>query len=102
VLLIWAAAILVRSLYIMFIQSGDRPEGSNEVLSAVVSVMLLVPGAAALFLLVDFGRYIHDLRPPALSRYAERSREPEPIPVRLRLRRFWPRPFQTSSVRSGT
>jgi len=102
VLLLWAAVILGRSLYLMFIAGSNRPEGSADLITTVVSVLLLVPGAAALFLLVDFGRYIRDLRSPARGSFVEPSKEPVQSAIRLCLRRFWHHPLVTAPVRSGT
>jgi hypothetical protein len=60
-LLIWAAIIVGRSLLSLLARTDGQAAG-NEIVSAVFSVLLLVPGAAGLFLLVDVGRYIRDLR----------------------------------------
>ncbi len=59
--LIWAAIIVVRSLLSLLARTDGQAAG-NDIVSAVFSVLLLVPGAAGLFLLVDVGRYIRDLR----------------------------------------
>ena len=63
VFLTWAAMIVARSLFLQFVP-GSGPTSRSDAVSSVVSVLLLVPGAAALFLLVDLGRYIRGLRPP--------------------------------------
>jgi hypothetical protein len=60
-LLIWAAIIVGRSLLSLLARTDGQAAG-NEIVSAVFSVSLLVPGAAGLFLLVDVGRYVRDLR----------------------------------------
>jgi hypothetical protein len=59
--LIWATIIVVRSFLLLLARTDGQGAG-NEVVSAVFSVLLLVSGAAGLFLLVDVGRYIRDLR----------------------------------------
>ncbi len=74
VFLIWAAMIVARSLFLQFVP-GSGPTSRSDAVSSVVSVLLLVPGAAAFFLLVDLGRYIRGLRPPT-------SREASAPPLR--------------------
>jgi hypothetical protein len=58
--LAWALLILVRSVHSLLTVPDLAAEG-RDILSSVVSVLLLVPGAAGLFLLVDLGRYIRRL-----------------------------------------
>jgi hypothetical protein len=72
VFLIWAAMIVARSLFLQFVP-GSGPTSRSDAVSSVVSVLLLVPGAAFLFLLVDLGRYIRGLRPPEPRIASERS-----------------------------
>ncbi|QEH37387.1 hypothetical protein OJF2_59770 [Aquisphaera giovannonii] len=55
--LIWAALILGRSLQWMFAADGDA-SGPGHLVATVCCVVLLVPGSAALFLLVDLSRYL--------------------------------------------
>jgi hypothetical protein len=62
--LIWALLIVVYSLPSL-IARGAGVFASPDTVSAVVSVLLLVPGAAGLFLLVDLGRFIRGLRQPS-------------------------------------
>ncbi|MGA8350576.1 MAG: hypothetical protein WB773_22485, partial [Isosphaeraceae bacterium] len=59
--LIWATMIVARGLFPQFVPASG-PTSHPDAVSNVVSVLLLVPGAAALFLLVDLGRYIRGLR----------------------------------------
>jgi hypothetical protein len=65
--LIWASVISVRSLFSLLAPGASSPL-SRDLVSAVFSVLLLVPGAACIFLLVDVGRYIRDLRLQAPTR----------------------------------
>jgi hypothetical protein len=58
--LIWALVILGRSVHSL-LTAADFTTGGREILSSVVSILLLVPGSAGLFLLVDLGRYIRGL-----------------------------------------
>jgi hypothetical protein len=58
--LIWALLILVRSVHSL-LTVGDIAAEGRDILSSVVSVLLLVPGSAGLFLLVDLGCYIRRL-----------------------------------------
>src|SRR5208337_2304591 len=87
VFLIWAAMILARSLFLQFVP-GSGPTSRPDAVSSVVSVLLLVPGAAALFLLVDLGRYIRGLRQGPFRRACPRadsgtaSSRPRPQPGR--------------------
>src|SRR5437588_430261 len=50
--LIWATIIVVQSFLSLLARTEAQAAG-NEIVSAVYSVLLLVPGAAGLFLLVD-------------------------------------------------
>ena len=100
VFLIWAAMIVARSLFLQFVP-GSGPTSRSDAVSSVVSVLLLVPGAAALFLLVDLGRYIRGLRPPTPREASTPSTSAKPVSLNLRPGRSWSRPFQdTPSVRS--
>jgi hypothetical protein len=89
-LLIWAAIIVVRSLLSLLALTDGQAAG-NEIVSAVFSVLLLVPCAAGLFLLVDVGRYIRDLRihsTAAMVGQAGRGGA-TPLPVRLLRLKDW-------------
>ncbi len=100
VFLIWAAMIVARSLFLQFVP-GSGPTSRSDAVSSVVSVLLLVPGAAALFLLVDLGRYIRGLRPPTSREASAPSTSAKPVSLTVRPGRSWSRPFQaTPSVRS--
>ena len=101
VLLIWAAVILGRSLFLMFLPGSNGPVAGDSLISTVVSVLLLVPGAAALFLLVDFGRYIRDLQSLTRNSSVGISEQHVSSPIGLRLRQFWNRPFRAPSVGPG-
>jgi hypothetical protein len=85
--LVWATIIVVRSL--LFLVAGtDGSAAGNEIGSAVFSVLLLVTGAAGLFLLVDVGRYIRDLRIHAPAAVAGRARKAGTVPLTVRLWRL--------------
>jgi len=100
VLLIWAAMILARSLFLQFVP-GSGPTSRSDAVSSVVSVLLLVPGAAALFLLVDLGRCIRGLRPPPPSKARTTSSSARTVSQSLPPSRFWNRLFQAApSARS--
>jgi hypothetical protein len=58
--LIWALLIVVRSVHALLTVADAAAEG-RDILSSVVSALLLVPGSACLFLLVELGRYIRRL-----------------------------------------
>jgi hypothetical protein len=92
VFLAWAAILLVRSLYVMVAPTEGHPSWEANIIPTVIAVLLLVPGAAGLFLLVDLGRYIRSLRPSpsGLSAGLGGSR---PGRVDLTLRRFWRKRF---------
>jgi hypothetical protein len=62
VFLAWAGVLLLRSVYLTA-TAGGQPGTVTEIVAATIAVVLLVPGAAGLFLLVDLGRYIRRLRP---------------------------------------
>ncbi len=96
VFLIWAALIVARSLFLQFLP-GSGPTSRFDAVSSVVSVLLLVPGAAALFLLVDLGRYIRGLRPPSPSMVRTRSSAARTVSRSLPPSRFWNRLFQAAS-----
>ena len=102
VLLLWAAVILGRSLLLIFVSGSGRPEGSLELVTSVISVLLLVPGAAGLFLMLDFGRYLRDLRFQTPGPSVQSPLRHSASPISLRLRRFWHRPLETATIRSGT
>jgi len=97
VFLIWAAMIVARSVFLPFVP-GSGPTNPWDAVSSVVSVLLLVPGAAALFLLVDLGRYIRGLR-PQVPRFA--SKRSSPAGTDSMTWRSWTRPFPSArSARS--
>ncbi|WP_165232445.1 hypothetical protein [Aquisphaera insulae] len=74
--LIWAALILGRSLQWMFTADAESA-GPGHLVATVVSVVLLVPGSAALFLLVDLSRYLRNHTPATANlRVARRSPAP--------------------------
>ncbi len=99
VFLIWAAMIAARSLFLQFVPASG-PTSRPDAVSSVVSVLLLVPGAAALFLLVDLGRYIRGLRPPDPRNASERS-SPAPARADSMSWRPWTRPVPSApSARS--
>ncbi len=81
--LLWAGLILARSLFLLF-SAENGPLNGSDVLSSVVSVMLLVPGAAGLFLLADLGRYLRGLRsfPTRGSKAAATPARPGPLSYR--------------------
>jgi len=100
VFLIWAAMIVARALYLQFVP-GSGPTSRSDAVSSVVSVMLLVPGAAALFLLVELGRYIRGLRPPPPRMVRTTSSTARRVSQSLPPSRFWNRLFQAAfSARS--
>ena len=100
VFLIWAAMIVARSLFLQFVP-GSGPTSRSDVVSSVVSVLLLVPGTAAFFLLVDLGRCIRGLRPPTPREASAPSTSAKPVSLNLPPGRSWSRPFQaTPSARS--
>ncbi len=72
VFLFWAGVIVAHSLFISLGSEVVR-DGHAGILSSVVSVLLLVPGAAALFLLVDLSRYIRGLLPTLPQAVAQPS-----------------------------
>jgi len=96
VFLIWAALIVARGLFLQFIP-GREPTSRFDAVSSVVSVLLLVPGAAFLFLLVDLGRYLRGLRPPAPRMVRTRSSAARTVAQSLPPSRFWSRLFQAAS-----
>jgi len=58
--LFWAVAILARSLY--YLMTAEKfATATQDIVWSVVSVILLVPGSAGLFLLVDLARYMRGL-----------------------------------------
>jgi hypothetical protein len=86
--LVWALLIVVRSVHGLLTVTDVAAQG-REMLSSVVSVLLLVPGSAGLFVLVDLGRYIRRLaRGPAAIEAAsarpsgEAGDRPRPWPMR--------------------
>jgi hypothetical protein len=87
VFLAWAAILLVRSLYVMVAPTQGHPSWEANIIPTVVAVLLLVPGAAGLFLLVDLGRYIRSLRPSPSGRSAGLT-DSRPGRIELALRRF--------------
>ncbi len=100
VFLIWAAIIVARSLFLQIVP-GNGPTSRSDAVSSVMSVMLLVPGAAFLFLLVDLGRYLHGLRPPPPRVVRTTSSAARTVAQSLPPSRFWSRLFQVApSARS--
>jgi len=85
--LIWATIIVVRSLLSLLARTDGQAAG-NEIVSEVFSVLLLVPGAAGLFLLADVGRYIRDLRIHAPAAVVSRTRNAGTAPLTVRLWRL--------------
>jgi hypothetical protein len=88
--LIWATIIVVRSLFFLLARTDGQAAGA-EIVSSVFSVLLLVPGAAGLFLLVDVGRYIRDLRIhiPAAGVAQPDKRATTPLSVRVWRLKAW-------------
>ena len=90
VLLIWAALILGRDLRRVTPSVGGS-QATGHLLSTVIAVLLLVAGAAGLFMAVDFGRSLRaGVRPAASSQGP--SRPAFSHPISMRFRRFWHRP----------
>ena len=58
--LLWGVAILGRSVYHL-VTADHFATAGRDIFWSVVSALLLVPGSAGLFLLVDLGRYIRNL-----------------------------------------
>jgi hypothetical protein len=99
VFLIWAAMIVTYSVLLLLL-SGTGATSRTDVVPNVVSVLLLVPGAAALFLLVDLGRYIRELQaqPPRTMKLTSSAERPVSLRVRSR---SWNRILRAAfSVRS--
>ena len=90
--LVWAALIVGRCVFIQF-GAGGGATNSTDVVSSIVSVMLLVPGAAGLFLLVDLGRYIRGLRPGPQGNPKAAPDLARPEPLGYRPGRVWNRLF---------
>jgi hypothetical protein len=99
VFLMWAGMIVTHSVLLLLLP-GSGTTSRIDVVPSVVSVLLLVPGAATLFLLVELGRYIRGLQaqPPRTMRTTSSSKNP----VSLRMRsRSWNRILQAAApVRS--
>ncbi len=94
VFLAWAGILLLRSLYLMF--AGSPSSGDHgDVLATVIAALILVPGSAGLFLLVDLGRYVRGLHPAKLTRTSVKTRLVAGA-VSPAVRRFW-HPRQTSA-----
>jgi hypothetical protein len=85
--LIWATIIVVRSLLSLLARTDGQAAG-NEIVTEVFSVLLLVPGAAGLFLLVDVGRYIRDLRIHAPAAVVSQTGKAGTAPLTVRLWRL--------------
>jgi hypothetical protein len=92
VLLVWAALILGRSLLRASL-TGEVSPGDGHPIPIVISVLLLVAGAAGLFLAVDYGR---SLRAGLRSKPSDQARAKPTLvyPPGMRLRRSWHRPFR--------
>jgi hypothetical protein len=95
VLLAWAAFILSRDLLLRTNLQGRDSPGSGLLVAKVVSVLLLVAGAAGLFLAVDYGRTLRaGIRQPGA--HAGRSRPALPRALGQRLRQSWYRTAHTA------
>ncbi len=91
---------LARSVFLQIVPGSGLTSRSDAV-SSVVSVLLLVPGAAFLFLLVDLGRYLRGLRPPAPRVVRATSSAARKVAQSLPPSRFWSRLFHAApSARS--
>ena len=92
VLLIWAAVVLGRDL-LGLSPSAELSQGSGQVISTVISVLLLVAGAAGLFVAVDFGRSLRTgHKSPTFRRSRSKSILSMTQAIGGRVRRSWPRP----------
>ena len=90
VLLVWATFILGRDLLRTNL-SGQGPSGNGDLISTVISVLLLVAGAASLFLAVDYSRSLHaGLRPPGASQTGMKTAFRRALASRLRKSWRWP------------
>jgi len=98
--LLWGATILGRSAYHL-VTADHFASAGRDIFWSVVSALLLVPGAAGMFLLVDLGRYIRNLsdQPQYSSELAEEpSGESASPPLRT-----WPTETRTlPAVRAAT
>jgi hypothetical protein len=95
IFLVWAAVIVGRSVLVHWDPDSATTNRADPVPS-VVSVLLLVPGAAGLFLLVDLGRYIRGLQPSFPSRDRTKSSFGKPALLWFWANRPWGRLFPTS------
>jgi hypothetical protein len=99
VFLIWAAMIVTHSVLLLLLP-GSGATSRIDVVPSVVSVLLLVPGAAAIFLLVDLGRSIRGLQAQPPRTVKPTSSAERPVSLRVGSR-SWNRVLQAaSSVRS--
>jgi hypothetical protein len=90
VLMVWAALVLGRDLPALFLPS-ERATSNGQVVWTVISVLLLVAGAAGLFVAVDFGRSLRAGLKSPVSRPG-RWRRLFPLALTARWRRPWHRP----------
>jgi hypothetical protein len=90
VLLVWAALVLGRDLPVLYF-SPEPATSNGQLISTVISVLLLVAGAAGLFVAVDFGRSLRAGLKSPISRPA-RLRKLIPVALAARLRRPGHRP----------
>ena len=99
VFLIWAALILSLGLYRLLVPSENLPIGA-EIVPTVVAVLLLVAGAAALFLLVDLGRHIRGLQASAENPEGLMPSRPNSTPRRVGARGLLAPPPSASTAGS--
>lgn len=94
VLLLWAALILGRDLLRTRL-SGQGAEGNGDLVSTVISVLILVAGAAGLFLVLEFGRSLRaGVRPSGISSQAPQTAFQHALGARLK--ESWHRPAHTA------
>jgi hypothetical protein len=98
--LAWATLIAACSLYNTLFPVTP-PGFRTELITAVISVLLLVPGAAGLFLLVDLARYIRGLSPTTPMPHEHRNLHPRTVWDSFRSWRPKPSPLQTARGSAG-
>jgi hypothetical protein len=86
VFLAWAGILMVRSVFLMVSAPADSASRA-DLIPTIVALLLLVPGAAGVFVLVDLGRYIRGLGPVGFDRPRAEDRPVPSLP--LAPRRFW-------------
>lgn len=87
VLLGWAAVILGRDLLSMAFSGGER-QGGGQLISDVIAVLLLVAGAAGLFVVIEFSRSLRlGLNKPVIR--SQRFQPPPTPGTAIRLWRPW-------------